>query len=188
MENVLSESDIDCENTPPDITQHANSILENLLPEKSKNEYEKYYKIFMDWKQTQKTDSFSENVLIAFFGDLSQKWKSSTLWKTYSILKATIGIKHDIDISRYTKLKAFLKRRSDSYIAKKSKVFTTENVQQFLKNAPDFQYLATKVSIKLRKKNNIYLFFNFRFPNYSATSVYFTQKHLPLLYIHYKYI
>lgn len=146
MSEKSSESDVELENTPPEITNYANNITENLLPQKSKSEYEKFYQMFRDWQQEKKTDSFSENVFIAFFGNLLlKKWKSSTLWKVYSILKATINVKHDIDISRYKKLKSLLKRSSDNYVAKKSKIFTEENVKHFLENAPNEIYLATKV-------------------------------------------
>lgn len=145
MSERFSESDIEIESTPPEIKNYVNNISENLLPQKSRHEYEKYYALLRDWQQEKKTSSFSENILIAFFGELSKKWKSSTLWKIYSILKATINVKHDVDISKYKKLKTFLKRSSENYIAKKSKVFTEENVKQFLENAPNEIYLATKV-------------------------------------------
>lgn len=148
MNENSSESEMEFDNTPPEITNYANNISENLLPQKSRREYEKYYALLRDWQQEKKTNSFSENVFIAFFGDLLKKWKSSTLWKIYSILKATINVKHNIDISRFKKLKTLLKRSSEKYVAKKSKVFTEENIKQFLENAPDEIYLATKV-IKL---------------------------------------
>lgn len=143
--DASSESELEFQNTPPEIIESVQTITQSLLPQKSKDTYQKYYTHFMDWKEAKKTDSFSENVFLAYFHDLSTKWKSSTLWKTYSILKSTVNVKHDIDISKYKKVKAFLKRSSDKYSPRKSMVLTTENIKQFLEQAPDHTHLATKV-------------------------------------------
>lgn len=61
------------------------------------------------------------------------------------MLKSTIQINENIDISQYKKLLAFLKRQNDTYEAKKSKVLTMENVTMFLKEAPDDKFLLMKV-------------------------------------------
>lgn len=42
---------------------------------------------------------------------------------------------------------AFLKRRSDGFRSQKSKVLTSNNVEKFINEAPDDQYLATKVAL-----------------------------------------
>lgn len=44
-------------------------------------------------------------------------------------------------------LMAFLKRRSDGYTGRKSKVLSPADVEKFLNEAPDSQYLATKVRL-----------------------------------------
>lgn len=62
------------------------------------------------------------------------------------MLKATISVKHDIQINTYTKLLSFLKRKSDGHRAKKSKILTTQNVETFMNEAPDHSVLAIKVS------------------------------------------
>ncbi|XP_031358722.1 uncharacterized protein LOC116182334 [Photinus pyralis] len=156
-----SDSNIEFPNTPPEITQCANNVVENLLPQQSRHVYEKYYKLFMDWRESNKAQSFSENVLLAFFHYLAKKWKSSTLWKIYSMMRATLNAKHDVDISKFVKLRAFLKRSSDGYLPKKSTVFTTVNVKKFLETAPDDIYLATKVALVIGitgacRKNELY--------------------------------
>lgn len=63
----------------------------------------------------------------------------------YSMIKCIIKHEHNINIANYAKVTSFLKRNSESYTPKKSKVFTTENVQDFLTNAPDDIYLLLKV-------------------------------------------
>lgn len=94
----------------------------------------------------QKAQSFSENVFLAYFNELANKYKPNTLWCIYSMLRSMIRTKNGIDIKTYTNLMAFLKRRSDGYIGRKSKVLSPNDVEKFLNEAPDSQYLATKVS------------------------------------------
>ena len=54
----------------------------------------------------------------------------------------------NIDIRQYKKLVSFLKRNSDGYSAKKSKIFTREQVQAYLLEADDNDYLMKKVKYK----------------------------------------
>jgi hypothetical protein len=69
----------------------------------------------------------------------------SGLWSQYSFLKSTLSIHNNINIETYPKLRAFLKRKSEGYQATKSKTFTPKEIDEFLSNAPDEMYLATKV-------------------------------------------
>lgn len=133
--------------TPPDIVEAAKITSVDLLPKKSRNLYEKAYKAFMDWRDRKKTTSFSENVLLAYFGELAEKYKSSSLWTQYSMLRTTLEVRQNINIATYGKLKTFLKRKSDGYKAKKSKTFTPDEINMFIENADDKKYLATKVGI-----------------------------------------
>jgi hypothetical protein len=50
-----------------------------------------------------------------------------------------------VDISKFLKLRAFLKKTSEGYTAKKSKVFTKDEFDKFLFEAPDKLYLGLKV-------------------------------------------
>lgn len=142
----MSETEDQC--TPPDIVEAAAATINNLLPEKSKGIYEQHYRQFMDWRKIKNINSFSENVLVAYFNEKSSLMKSSTLWKIYSMLRSTISVKHNVEISTYTKLKAFLKRKSDGFQPKKSKTLSAEEVRKFIDEAPDEIYLATKVILQ----------------------------------------
>lgn len=71
--------------------------------------------------------------------------KSSTLWANYSMLKATLSIRHNVDISKYLKLRALLKRQADGYKLKKSKILTKEQINKFIQEAPDKECLMIKV-------------------------------------------
>ncbi|XP_063922982.1 uncharacterized protein LOC135137290 [Zophobas morio] len=62
-------------------------------------------------------------------------------------LKATININENIFIKQYSKLVSFLKKKSVGYRAKKSKVLTRDDVQRFLGEADDENYLLMKVAL-----------------------------------------
>lgn len=74
-------------------------------------------------------------------------WKASSLWTYYSKLKSTIRIYDNIDINKYTKVIAFLKRKNDNYTTKKSKTLSIENITDFFKTAQDDDYLMYKVVV-----------------------------------------
>lgn len=141
------EDDEELSNTPPEVVETAKEVVLNLLPPKSREVYECAYNRFLRWCEEKNIKSYSENVLLAYFANLSSKMKSSTLWSQYSMVKATLCLKNGIDIEKFSKLRAFLKRQNDGYRPKKSRVLTKEQVDQFLKYAPDKQYLMMKVCV-----------------------------------------
>lgn len=143
---MSSSSDEFINLTPPQLLNAAKKATLSLLPEKSTDRYLQAYQNFILWKTSQNANSFSQNVFLAYFMELSHKYKSSSLWCYYSMLKSTMKTNHGIDIKSYSNLLAFLKRRSDGHMSKKSKVFSADNIKTFLKEAPDCRYLATKVS------------------------------------------
>jgi len=63
----------------------------------------------------------------------------------YSMLRSTIQAKHNINIHNYVQVIQFLKKNSKGYEVKKAKILTSEQCQQFIKEAPDDEYLAVKV-------------------------------------------
>src|SRR5436190_10752416 len=140
-----------CENsddyqTPPEIAQIANDTIQNLLPQKSKALYTTAYNSFIDWTKIKNIKSFSENTMLAYFIQLSQHHKPSTVWARYSMLKTTLDINNNIKIYKYDKLTSFMKIQSEGYEAKKSKVLTASQIKTFLNEAEDNQHLLTKVT------------------------------------------
>lgn len=133
--------------TPPSIVETENSISQNRLPVNSRERYLLSHEKMVDWKNKTNTNSWSENVLLAYFSHLSKEKKPSTLWAVYSMIKSTINTKHNINIGTYSKLQAFLKRKSTGFKSKKSKILTSEDIKKFLNEAPDNQLLMTKVSV-----------------------------------------
>lgn len=140
-----SDSDEEFSFTPPTIREAANSTYQSLLPEKSKSKYELAYSQFMKWKLQNKITIISENVMTAYMRQLSERIKPSTLWTTYSMLRTTLSIKENVDISKFCKLRSFLKLKSSGYKSKKSCVLSSNQIKQFINEAPDNKFLFTKV-------------------------------------------
>lgn len=136
------------DNLPSEIEELANKAVVGLLPEKSKGIYEKTYANYETWcSQKKVVNIVHEKVLLAYFKEESMKKKSSSLWSYYSMLRSTLLIKKNVDISKFNQLIAFLKRKSDSYTSKKSRILTKENVAKFLQEADNETYLLLKVSM-----------------------------------------
>lgn len=152
------------QSTPPDVLETANNAYKNLLPDKSHKKYMAVYDKFISWKSAKNIESFSENVMMAYFIELEQSYKPSSLWSIYSMLKSTLLSNHNVEVKKYLKLTAFLKKQSTGFRSKKSRILTSEEVERFLNEAPDEIYLATKVtniysfSIVFINNENILLF------------------------------
>jgi hypothetical protein len=85
---MSSSSDEFINLTPPQVLNAAKKATLSLLPEKSTDRYLQAYQNFIIWKTSKDANSFSENVFLAYFMELSQKYKSSSLWCYYSMLKS----------------------------------------------------------------------------------------------------
>lgn len=81
--------------TPPEILKEAQYAHESLLPCRSKEKYIATYETFLKWKNSKNAKSFSENVFLAYFNELATKYKPSTLWSVYSMLKSTVRNKNN---------------------------------------------------------------------------------------------
>lgn len=141
----MSESE---ESLPSDVEEVAKDVVANLLPRKSKATYETAYTNFQKWCEDKKIKiekKVSEKVLLAYFSNKSKVFKPSTMWSHYSMLRTTISINNNVDISKFTNLIAFLKRNADGYRPRKSKTFSKEDFSRFLIEADDHIYLGLKV-------------------------------------------
>ena len=143
--------------TPPEIRKKSLETAFEILPQKSAEKYNRQYDIFMEWCKNHGISKYSENVLLAYFSHLSKDYSPSSMWSYYSMLKATLSIKNDVDISKYTKVTAFLKQKARNYVPKKSKTLSQENILEFLLNAPDQIFLMMKVIYALTITIFLYL-------------------------------
>lgn len=127
--------------TLPNILEEQQS--DSLLPT-SKEKYIQAYANFIEWKKND--SSLTEDIFLKYFNDLAKKYKPTTLWCLYSMLKNIVQIKHGIDLKTYSNLTKFLRRHACGYKSTKAKMLSPNDVETFLKEAPDNKHLATKVS------------------------------------------
>lgn len=145
MDSDFELSDTENE-IPEEILEAAKKATYDILPVKSKARYEKSYDAFKNCCREKKVKNVSEEVLLAYFAEKSQKLASSTLWSLYSMLKSMLAIKDNVNINNFFKLITFIKKKSIGHKPKKSKILSREQIETFLNNAPDSEYLMLKVS------------------------------------------
>ncbi|KAJ3662029.1 hypothetical protein Zmor_006397 [Zophobas morio] len=125
--------------------QDSNEIMENLLPEKSRDVYKKVCQKFLRWKEQQGIGEITEMVILNYLQDQSKNAAPSSMWNYCSMIKACLIAFENIDIGRFPKVKALLKQKSRGYRSKKSKVLDREEVLRFVIEAPDEVYLLVKM-------------------------------------------
>lgn len=133
----------DCDNE----VEHAwNLGRSSLIPEKSKERYENTYNLFNSWCN-KKSRKINEKSLLAYFVIRREKLKApGSLWAEYSMLKSTISLYNNVDISKFYTLINFLKKTNVGYRPKKANVFTKTDFTKFLLEAPDERFLVHKVN------------------------------------------
>ncbi|KAJ6634976.1 hypothetical protein Bhyg_13558 [Pseudolycoriella hygida] len=129
---------------PETILKKSETTVKALGPEKSSKRYDETYNRFIDCRKQQGTESFVEEVFLAYFEDKSQHYAPSTLWSIYSMLKSKMIANHNIDISRYSRLLSFVKTKNVGFQSKQASVFTPEEIKKFLLEAPDSEFLVIK--------------------------------------------
>ncbi|KAK4887130.1 hypothetical protein RN001_003401 [Aquatica leii] len=63
----------------------------------------------------------------------------------YSMLRCSLNLHQNVDISKFNKLHALLKQASVGYLPKKSKILEEDNINKFINEADNELYLAVKV-------------------------------------------
>ncbi|KAJ3647387.1 hypothetical protein Zmor_019266 [Zophobas morio] len=69
------------------VLSQAAKARECLVPVKSKAAYSKVYEDFQEWRRENSVNGVDENILLAFFEDLSHKYSPNTLWPKLSMLR-----------------------------------------------------------------------------------------------------
>jgi hypothetical protein len=124
-----------CSASNSDIQTLVNAAVNELPPNKSRKRYNKELSLFENWKCEKGIKNVDKDVVLAnFYYKVYQvcryilryvlqtdKLKPSTLQSIYSMLKAELNIKDNIEIIQYSRLRAFLKRKAVGYTPKKSK-------------------------------------------------------------------
>jgi len=86
---------------PTELLLEYEAAVGQTLPNKSGSRYLQAYEIFRKWQQSYRTQSFDEGVIMCYFNQAAKKYKPSTLWSMYSMLRKTLIAKHNVDISKH---------------------------------------------------------------------------------------
>ena len=126
-------------NTPPSIKNTAQEASNSaLVPTKSAKAYESTYSQFYKWFRgldgVTETTKISESFLVTYF---DVKVSKASAWSIYSRLKCKLREKHDIHIEKFDKLQYFSKRKTENHVPVQANVFTSEQLHQYLRDAPD---------------------------------------------------
>ena len=142
----MSTSDEKGSEATPELLAAVLEAESSLLPTRSRTLYEKTYAEFEEWcRKNSVPGQYNSNVVLCYFAAIAKMGKIASLWPKFSMLKATINLKHNVDIGKYYKVVQFIKRQNEGYIPKKSNVLEKENVIAFLCTAPDHDFLSIKV-------------------------------------------
>jgi integrase len=133
----------------PEVTERANAAIATIIPGKSKIQNERAYIQFREWCTTKNVVRISEKVLLAYLDEKSAKLKPPTLWSTFSMLKAMLNVKENIDVRKFPKLVPYLKNKSVGYPGKKSKILTQEDISNFIEEVAHEKNLLKKVVLIL---------------------------------------
>ena len=138
----------DEEFVPEEVSAIAKEAKEELIPQDSKEQYDRTYQAYINWKKKMNCRSNAEDVVLGYIKTYAKNVKSSTLWAHFSMLKTTLRVYDNVDIAPYHSVIAFLKKEHKGYVPKQSKVLSPEHVKKFITEAPDERYLDIKVSYK----------------------------------------
>lgn len=135
---------------PANILKKKEAAMNQLVPKKSVKRYDDAYNKFLAWQIENETESFVEDVFLAYFEDAAEHYAPTTLWCMYSMLKTKIIVHQNINIGRYSRLIAFVKQKNIGYKPKQATVFQPDEIKKFLLDAPDSEFLGVKVIMLLR--------------------------------------
>ena len=131
---------------PDDVLLLAEEASNTLIPEKSRDRYDKELHAFNEWREKQSTSKvLNETVVLAYIAGLAKTFKPSSLWTKFSMLRKSLQICENVDIYKFGKVVAFVKKQNIGYKPKKSKTLNDEQCRKFIMEAPDDQFLLSKV-------------------------------------------
>lgn len=139
------------------ILQVARNVTSNAVPKKSKDKYDLQYDRFNSWKKENKVLATNEDVLLAYFMEISQKYAPSSLWAFHSMLKMKILNQENIQIDQYYRLENYMRGNAKGFKSKKGKFFEPRDVEKFLNEADDTIHLLNKVRLTNELDINKYL-------------------------------
>ena len=123
MEESSSDGSADEDEVLRNFDEEAKLIVQtDTLPKKSSDRYLLVYNTYKKWQEEHKNSlsNSDENNLIVYFNMLKEKLKPPTLWSIWSMLRKTLSVNDNVDITNFLNLKALIKNNAKGYKPKKS--------------------------------------------------------------------
>lgn len=143
----FSNQNMDCSEKLPVRVQNAPSMQ---LTEKSQKLYKKTYASFCQWQLDNSVTTNTEDALLKYFKAMRKECKASSLITEYCHLKYMIECNTNINIDRFCRLRALMKTFygcNEQTLCKQEVCFTFEQMETYIRFAPDVHHLFTKVCI-----------------------------------------
>lgn len=150
MEDSSSEGSVDEEEILKNFDEVAKFIVHSeTISKKSSDRYLLVYNTYKQWREENRKSlsSSEENNLIVYFESLKGKLKPPTLWSIWSMLRKTLNVKDNINISNFLNLKSLIKTNAKGYKPKKAFVLRWNHIMKFMNEAPNDKFLAMKVIV-----------------------------------------
>lgn len=131
----IRDMEMDLINDLSDEFFDSNSGSNNGLSKASKNVYDRYQQFWKDYCKKFKiapNQECNDVYLLGFFTKMKRMYKPSTLWVIYSCINRYFRFHHNKNLRDVYKIQSLLKNNSSCYVAKKSKVFTPEQMHKIL--------------------------------------------------------
>jgi integrase len=121
------------------VSGEAADILRGPTNKRSQKQYEKYQNMFKNWLANNSSNDITiatEANLIDFFTYVKHVYAPSTIWSIYSAINAEWHVRRSSKLKDMPFLYDFLKRITKDHKAKKSDIFTSNDINNLM-NALD---------------------------------------------------
>lgn len=115
------------------------------MPNKSQAKYEQAYQEYRKWCSKNNIETTTDDSILKYFTTDLAPYKASTLWPKYSMLRSTIKLFEEIDISTFPSIIPYLKSKGDDHKTIKTLTLSKEHVDKFLAEADNKEHLLNKV-------------------------------------------
>ena len=148
FENLLLDTHLDETGLMRDmeydiLAETTNSLFEDETSSKlglslrSSKMYDRYQNLFKDFCKVNRipvNKRYDDQMLVKFFASLKNTYSPSTIWVIYSCVNRLFIAQEGKKLNDLPRLRIFLKNLSSRYVAKKSKVFSPEQIHTVLMN------------------------------------------------------
>lgn len=120
------------------------SIKDDLMTCKSSQVYDRWYQRYCEFKNGMVEQSLTNGFLL-WLQSLKETFSSSTIWQAASCVNKKLKLDHNMDLIKHPVVKEYLKKLSKTYVPKKAAVFTQDELNKFLLEAPsNIEFLLVK--------------------------------------------